>query len=195
MIKVLLFDFDGTIADSFASFIEIAGKLAKKHNFPPLPLEELEKFRAEDPRALIKQLKIPFYKIPLLAIDMKKMQQEYIPRIHPFAGLPEVLYELKKKGFTLGILTSNGKENVKQFLKNNNLYIFDYIHSDSSLFGKDKAIRNFLKQHTFSKEDVIYVGDEIRDIQACGKVGIKIMSVTWGFNSKQGLVKYIIQSI
>lgn len=189
MKKVLLFDFDGTIADSFENFLEIFAVLANKYHFSLLSREELEKLRSEDARTLIKHLKIPFYKIPFMARDMKKLQLEKIQYIKPFAGLPRVLTQLKEQGYTLAILTSNGKANVQSFLTNNNIDLFTYIHSDSNIFGKDKVINKFLKQNKLQKAEVLYIGDEIRDIQACKKVGVQIASVTWGFNNKEGLTK------
>lgn len=187
MKKILLFDFDGTIADSFEHFVTIVNTLAEKHNFRKTSSEDLEALRSEGAKNVIKALQIPLYKIPFIAINMKQLQQEQIATIKPFTDLPEVLHQLKKNGYLLGILTSNGKENVELFLKNNNLDIFDYLSSDTSIFGKAKAIRNFLKQHNLQKEHVLYVGDEIRDIDACKKVAIEIIAVTWGFNSKKGL--------
>jgi phosphoglycolate phosphatase len=190
MYKVLLFDFDGTIADSFESFLEIISKLSIKHNLQQVPRSELEKLRGEEPRAIIKRLKIPFYKIPFLARDMKKMQYEHIAQIKSFKALPEVLHTLKSMGYKLGIITSNGKENIELFTKNNDIAIFDYIYTDTSMFGKDRMIRKFLTQHAVPKDQVLYVGDEIRDIQACQKVGMKIAAVTWGFNTVDGIKKY-----
>ena len=189
MNKVLLFDFDGTIADSFDNFLEIVETLSDKYNFPKIPLEEIEKSRALDARTLVKRLKIPLYKIPFLAHDMKKMQKEKIAQLHSFKALPEVLISLKNKGYTLGIITSNAKENVELFLKNNNIEVFDNIVGDAGMFGKDKLISNFLKQNDISKSDALYIGDEIRDIHASQKAEVKIVAVTWGFNSKAGLSK------
>lgn len=187
--KVLIFDFDGTIADSFDNFLEIVETLSDKYNFPKIPLAEIEKSRSLDAKTLLKQLKIPLYKIPFLARDMKRMQKEKIAQFHVFKGLSEVLSELKSKGYYMGIITSNGEENVKLFLKNNNIEVFDEIVGDAGMFGKDKLIRTFLKNNTFSKSDALYIGDEIRDIHACKKAGVKIAAVTWGFNSKEGLAK------
>jgi len=53
MSKILLFDFDGTIADSFDNFLEIVNKLSIKYNLPTLPPEELEKLRSEEAKAII----------------------------------------------------------------------------------------------------------------------------------------------
>jgi phosphoglycolate phosphatase len=190
MKKFLLFDFDGTIADSYESFLEIVDRLIVIYHLPKISRAELETFRAEEPRALIKRMNIPFYKIPFLARDMKKMQKEHIHTMQLFKGLAEVLNTLKNKGFVLCIVTSNGRDNVEQIIKRNKIDIFQYIYSDSSMFGKDAVLRKFMKQHGVAKEDILYIGDEIRDIQACQKVGIKVAAVTWGFNSKEGLVKY-----
>jgi phosphoglycolate phosphatase len=189
MNKILLFDFDGTIADSFENFLAIVDILSVKHNLMKLPREELEKLRGEEPRTLMKRLKIPFYKIPFLGRDMKVLQKQKITKIKPFHDLPEVLLAIKNLGYTMGILTSNAKENVELFLKNNNIEIFSYIYSDSSMFGKAGVINKFLKQNAVPKGNVFYIGDEIRDIEACKKAGIKIIAVTWGFNTKEGLRK------
>lgn len=190
MKKTLLFDFDGTIVDSFANFLEITDILSTKYNFQFIAQDELDELRSQDANTLIKRFKIPLYKLPFMARDFKKMQKEQIEHLKPCTGLPEVLHKLKKSGYDMGILTSNGEENVRRFMRQHKMDIFTYIYSDSSMFGKDKVLRKFLKNHALKKEQVLYVGDEIRDIQACKNVGIPIVAVTWGFNSKTGLVKH-----
>lgn len=79
---------------------------------------------------------------------------------------------------------------IADSLENNELDIFDYIYSDASIFGKDKVIRSFLKQKAIAKDQAIYSGDETRDIQACKKLGLKMIVVSWGLNSKEGLLNY-----
>ena len=189
MAKVILFDFDGTIADSFNSFLEILDVLSDKYHLNKIPPGELNAFRSEDAKTLLRKLKIPIYKIPFIARDMKRLQREKMLKIKPFKNLPEVLLELKKMGFELGILTSNGRENVSEFLKLNNINVFEYIYDNASLFGKERTINRFVKNQNIQKNNLIYVGDEIRDIFASKKAGIKIISVSWGFNSRVGLEK------
>ncbi len=188
MVKVLLFDFDGTIADSFENFLSILKTLSQKYRLPQLTSSEIEALRDEDARNILKKFKIPFYKIPFLARDMKKLQEENISKIHLFKEIPDTLKELKRRKYTIGIITSNSQKNVEMLLRKNKIAdVFTYIHSDTSLFGKDKVIKKFMKMHKLFANDVLYIGDEIRDIKACRKAGVKIAAVTWGYNSKKGL--------
>jgi phosphoglycolate phosphatase-like HAD superfamily hydrolase len=96
------------------------------------------------------------------------------------------LKELKKAGFSLGIITSNSEKNVKNFLEINEIFdIFDFIHSGRNLFGKDKVIKQLFKKKKIAKNSIIYVGDETRDIEMAKKIGIPIIAVSWGFNAKE----------
>lgn len=188
MRKVILFDFDGTIADSLEGFFDMMYVLAKKYRFRSVSREEFDQLRAESAYTVLKKLQIPWYKIPFIARDMKRMQQAEIDNLKSIKGIIPVI-KILKTTYDLGIVTSNSRANVEAFLKKNNIAFFHYLHTDSSLFGKDKILRGFLRKYNLTKDDVIYVGDEIRDIEACQKVGIKIIAVAWGFTIKKGLEK------
>jgi phosphoglycolate phosphatase-like HAD superfamily hydrolase len=111
-----------------------------------------------------------------------------IPHLQLFAGMKPVLRSLKQQGNHLGIVTSNSRENVVAFLTAQALPdIFDFVESGLTLFGKDKVLQRVVKQQRLNPADMIYVGDETRDIEAARKMGIQIISVTWGFNSEQAL--------
>jgi phosphoglycolate phosphatase len=55
---------------------------------------------------------------------------------------------------------------------------------------RQRVLTQVLKKQKIDKTEAIYVGDEIRDIEAAQKVGMKIISVTWGFNAKESLQKF-----
>jgi phosphoglycolate phosphatase-like HAD superfamily hydrolase len=190
MNKILLFDFDGTIVDSIMSVFEVTNQLSEKYGFKKIEAKDIERLRGNSAKDILKELNISLFKIPFIGKDIKDNLRKKVVQLQPIKGLKEVLRELKEKGYILGILTSNGKENVEAFLKKQELEIFTYIYSDSSIFGKDKVLNSFLKKNNVAKEDVIYVGDEIRDIQACQKAHIPIIAVTWGFNTEAALKKY-----
>lgn len=189
VIKYILFDFDGTIANSFNSFLEIVNVLSDKYHLNKISPTEIDLLRSEDAKTLIKKMNVPFYKLPFLAHDMKKLQRKMIKNIKPIEKMPDILQELKKD-YKLGVLTSNGYDNVNEFLELNQINYFDYIIDNVSLFSKDRAINKFLNKHKINKNEIIYLGDEIRDILACKKANVEIISVSWGFNSKEGLHKF-----
>lgn len=186
--KILLFDFDGTIADSLDMVVTIYNSFAKKYHLPTMTSKKKEELRGLSAREVISQITISKLLLPKIILEGKKEFARNLPLIKPFPELQRVMAELAKE-CRMGIVTSNDSTNVKQFLLSNNLDYFDFIYSDKSLFGKGKVIKNVLKKYNFKKEHVIYVGDEVRDIDAAREAGIKIASVTWGFNTRESLAK------
>lgn len=189
MIKTIIFDFDGTIADTLSVIVKLFNKNSKKYHLPKISKKELENLRSMEPIEIIKKYGISLIEIPFIANKIKKDLNSEIDKAEMQTGIRELILELKSKKYRMGILTSNAKENVEKFLNSNKLSVFDFIHSELNLFGKNRSLENIIKKFSLKKEEVIYVGDEVRDIDACKEAGIKIISVTWGFNKKKILAK------
>lgn len=189
--KVVIFDFDGTIADTLPYILEIINLHAHEFGYKKLSTEKFGDLRNKSPKEIIRQFKIPFLKLPFILIRGRSELKKKMDRIDLFPGIKQVLETLKKQGITLGILSSNSEENVMEFIKNHHLEkTFDFIHSEFNLFGKAEALKNLLKKNKVKSDEVIYIGDEVRDIEACKKLGLEIIAVTWGFNSKEALIKF-----
>ncbi len=188
--KNIIFDFDGTIADSLRSGIDLFNTIHHKYKLPFVTDEDIEQFRNEGVFALKKRLKIPFYRIPILIKEIRMLIKGEIDAVHPFPGMPEFLRELKEQGYSLSILTSNSEENVKRFLKNHNLELFTDIHGGSGVFNKHKKLKQFIKRLGATKANSIYVGDEVRDIVSARKLGIPMIAVSWGYNTKAILERF-----
>lgn len=186
--KVLIFDFDGTIADSLQLLVEVFNKLAFKYNFESASKKKVEDLRGKNAKEAIDELKIPKHKLPIIFIDGRREFFRGVSDLKVFPGMRELFLSLKKN-YQLGVVTSNSVENVKSFIERNGMDIFDFIYSDKSLFGKGKVIKGLIKKYNFNAEDLIYIGDEVRDIEAAKTSNIKIISVSWGFNTKEVLLK------
>lgn len=181
--KYIVFDFDGTLADTIDLAINIFNKIAHEYNLKEIKEEDKLALSTQKPKDLLKIYDITKIKVVLLLLRIRKEMGLHLNELKIVNDIKEALQELKDAGFRLGILTSNSKNNVGAFLDNNGLSdLIDFIYSGKSLFGKDKVMKSMLDQERISKEDIIYVGDEIRDIEACKKVGIPVISVTWGLN-------------
>jgi len=187
MLKVIIFDFDGTLADTIDILLNITNRLSAEFGFKSATKEELAQLSNLTSWQILRYSGISIFKFPLLIRKLKAELRNEIPNIQLFPGIKEVLLEFKKLGFQLGIITSNSRENVLASLEINGLQgIFTFIYSGST-FGKHKVIKRWLKKERINAEEVIYVGDETRDIDAAKKTGIKIIAVSWGFNSQSAL--------
>ncbi|MGB3694398.1 MAG: HAD hydrolase-like protein [Spirulinaceae cyanobacterium] len=189
--KVIIFDFDGTIADTQEAFINILNRLSPEFGYQPTTPVEVSQLRHLSSREIIKRSQIPLVKIPFLLRKAKVELGKEIATISPITGMPETLLELQNQGHYLGIVTSNVQENVVGFLgKNSCQEMFEFIYHGTSLFGKHKIINRVIRDRHLSPNNVFYVGDETRDVQAAQKSGIKMIAVSWGFNSQEILATY-----
>lgn len=190
MLKVIIFDFDGTLADTIDVLLSITNRLSVEFGFKSATKEELAQLINLTSWQILMYSGISIFKLPLLIRKLKAELRSEIPNIQLFPGIKEVLLELKNSGFQLGIITSNSRENVLVSMKKNGLQdTFDFIYSGTT-FGKHKVINRWLKKQNINREQVVYVGDEIRDIDAAKKTRIKVIAVGWGFNSQETLAAH-----
>lgn len=189
--KVIIFDFDGTIADSHNTLVEITNRLSSEFGYKPIDPEKALQLKNLSSSDIVKQSEISLFKIPLLLRRVRVELGKEIQHLKPIAGIEKSLQELKKQGYQLGIITSNIEENVEFFLENNHLReLFDFVSASKTIFGKHRAINKFIAQNQLNKNKVIYVGDETRDIVAAKDSNIKVIAVGWGFNSVKVLAEY-----
>ena len=189
--KVILFDFDGTIADTYQAITNITNQLSVEFGYKALSEDELSLIKNLSSREIVKLSEIPVFKLPFLVRRVRSELSKEIAELEPIAGIKRVLAELKNQGYVLGIVTSNNKENVDIFLAKNNLdHLFRYIYSGTAIFGKHRVLNQVIKEHRLAKADVIYVGDETRDIRSARKSKIPIAAVSWGFNAAEILAEH-----
>lgn len=188
--KTIIFDFDGTIANTEEVLLSIINRLSSEFGYKKITKKDINKFKNQTALSVFKSWGIPLIKLPLIIRKSRQLLHQEIEMVPLKKDIANTLQKLKNKGHQLGILTSNSKENTEKFLKKHKLQIFTFIHSEKNIFGKDKALKHLLKHHNLNLDEVVYVGDEVRDIDSCKKAGVKIIAVTWGFNGKEILVKH-----
>ncbi len=184
----LIFDFDGTLADTFPAIIEMVNDHAEEFHIQPLDEHDVEALRGLSNLEIIRKYNIPLTKVPGLILRSQKELHRRLGDVDLFPGIRELVRELKDEGFGLGILTSNSRENVQKLLRARDLDIFDFIHSESNLFGKNRALLHLMRVHGLKREEVVYVGDEMRDIDACRRIQVSIIAVSWGFHRREMLL-------
>lgn len=187
----IIFDFDGTLIDSFRSAIEKFNILADEFNYRKVRDDEVESLRGVSSIELIKYFRMPLYKIPRILLKARAMMRSEMQILPPFANLSSVLHKLRDENVKLGVLTSNSSENVLTWLKRNNMEnLFDFVYGESSFFGKSHALKKVIKTYQLDQSSTFYVGDETRDIEAAKTCNIHAIAATWGFNSEEILSQY-----
>jgi HAD superfamily hydrolase (TIGR01549 family) len=192
-VKCLIFDFDGTLADTYRLALD-ALKAAVKKRGMQLP-EDVESFRDMSLKDILRKYNVSWKDQLLFAREYRKGLEKRMDEVKTFLGMKETLVKLSKK-YRLGVLTSNSVGNVKRFLNNNGLEsLFDFVESGIPMLGKHRRLKRAANKHGYKNSEVIYVADEARDIEAAKKAGIGIVAVSWGFNSESCLRRYGVNDV
>ena len=158
MVKLIIFDFDGTLVDSKEVSIGIYNQLAEKYNTNKI--ENIQNVRKLPLLEQIKTLDIPLYKLPLFAADFTKQYKHSQKNIPMVTGIRELLIELKGQGYQLAIVSSNSESNIRDFFLENQLDVFETVINSANILGKDKVIKKLMNTHKLNPPEVLYVGDE-----------------------------------
>lgn len=185
--KHVVFDFDGTLADSLPVVIELAQELVPGFELTP---EEIEKLRNMSARQVIKYSGVPYWKLMRSLMKGKKLFAQRINEVELFPGIANMLKTLHQEGFTLSIVSSNASATINRVLEREKVdqYITG-VYGNLGLFNKSRAFKKVLRDQKTKASDVVYVGDEVRDIETARKAQVPVISVTWGFNGTEVLQK------
>lgn len=185
--KHIIFDFDGTLADSLPVVIEIAREVVPKLD---LSDQEIAQLRNMSAREVIKYSGIPYWRLLRLLMKGKKLLSARLDELQIFPGIAEVLKQLHAKGFQVAVVSSNTEENIRKVLHREKIesYVAG-VYGNLGLFNKSRAFKAVLRDQRAQAHDAIYVGDEVRDIEAAKRGHIPVISVTWGYNGEDVLKK------
>jgi phosphoglycolate phosphatase len=182
--KVVIFDFDGTVADTLQTVVSVLNSLSRSFGYKFIEQKDVEDLRNKNPEEILKFLEISYFKVPFIARKATHALSSTMSELKPMPHIEASLVYLKSKGYTLGIVTSNSVKNVQTFLQSNDIAYFDFIYS-CGLFRKRSVLHKLAKQFkTESSQPLIYIGDETRDVDAAKHAGMKVIAVTWGLNAR-----------
>ena len=180
--RLAIFDFDGTLADSFPFFMQAQQSLAEKHGFASVRPDQVESLRRSSVAEILKRSRLPAWKLPRVARDFRAMMRD-AQGVRLFDGVDAMLAELATRGVVLGLLTSNARDNVERVMGAGSFARFAHVDCGMSILGKRPRIRSMLRDAGVRPADAIYIGDQDSDGEAANAEGAAFGAVGWGYGA------------
>lgn len=188
--RLVAFDFDGTVADSFDCFLRVLNQTAQTHGFRTVEPSMFDELRGMSSDEIRRYLKIPWWKIPRIATAMRRGMFDRIDEVKLFPGVESMWQTLAQSGVRLGIVSSNSYENISRVMGADNLKLISHFECNIGLMGKRRPLRRLLKQSGITNSAALYIGDEKRDAEAARAAGWDFIGVAWGYAKPEALRPY-----
>jgi phosphoglycolate phosphatase len=185
--RLAIFDFDGTLADTFPWFARVIDGVAEEFGIARIGVAERQILRSCHAREILARLKVPMWQVPRIARRMRQLKALEAERLPLFPGVVELLRALAQHGVARAIASSDAEANVRATLGPENARLIDHYACGASLFGKSAKLRRVMQRFGVPPTETIYVGDELRDAEAARVAGIAFAAVSWGYSAPDAL--------
>jgi phosphoglycolate phosphatase len=185
--QLAIFDFDGTLADSWPFFVSVYNELAAKYDLRRVAEAEVPTLRRMGAREVMRHVGVPASKLPRIAADFVARMRAHRQAVPPFAGAPELLIDLHRQGIALGIVSSNAHDNITAILGRDAAAAVRYYACGMSIFGKRSHLRKVLRQSGMDTRAAVYIGDQPTDLEAAHAAGLAFGAVAWGYGDIERL--------
>ncbi|NHZ91757.1 HAD hydrolase-like protein [Massilia sp. CCM 8733] len=185
--RLAIFDFDGTLADSFPFFQSVYNALADQHGLRRIEGDQVAHLRGMSTREIMRHIGMPAWKMPMVSKSFIAKMSENAASIALFDGVAGALRALAGAGVMLAVVSSNSEHNVRRVLGPELSALFAHFECGMSVFGKASRIRKVVRQSRVGAADALYVGDQGTDAEASAKAGVAFGAVAWGYAPAEAL--------
>jgi phosphoglycolate phosphatase len=187
--RAVLFDFDGTLADTAADLARPLNRLRTARGLPELPLDMLRPFASAGVRGLLEAgLGIlpehPEFK-PLREAFLKHYAEEICVDTRLFPGMEELLAAIEARGLRWGIVTNKATSLTHLLVATLGLQARAacVVCGDTTphLKPHPASLLHAAKLLALAPQDCVYLGDDKRDVDAARAAGMRSVAVEWGY--------------
>ncbi len=178
--RLVIFDFDGTLADSLPWFRASFQDMIARFDLAPVRDDEVEGLRGMSAREIMARLNVSMWQLPAIVSDMRKRKLAAASEISLFKGIPAMLDELRRNSIKTAIVSSDSEASVRQVLGPTAARI-DRFDCGAAMFGKHWKFRRVARKLGVKPSETICIGDELRDIDAAKAAGMDSGAVAWGY--------------
>lgn len=200
MYKGIIFDLDGTIADTLKSIAVSANRVLKECGLEPRPIDEYRYYAGDGADTLIRRSLSAAGDLD--GVNFNRAYKKYGEifekdctfEVKVFDGMMEALKQIKGKGIKLGVLTNKPHDRavtVVGVLFGNE--IFDIVIGQQEGLAKKPDPTGAIlmaEKLGIDPRDCMYVGDTDVDMETGKRAGMYTVGVLWGFREKQELLDH-----
>ena len=186
--RLVIFDFDGTLADSFPWFSRVVNDIADRYRFKRVEPHEIDALRTMSARELMHRQGVAAWKMPFIAHHVRQRKSKELDQTRLFDGVNQMLVRLSDADIDLALVSSNSEGNVRAILGPEIANRFRFYECGVSMFGKSSRFGRVLRRSDTPARDAICIGDEIRDLDAARRQGIAFGAVAWGYTAADALI-------
>lgn len=196
-ISTIVFDLDGTLLNTLEDLADSTNYALRQYGFAERTLEEIRAFVGNGVRKLIERALPEGAENPLFNSVFSCFKSYYVDHCMEktglYAGIPEMLHELKSAGYHLAIVSNKLQSGVDELYEH---YFSDTVEvavgERPELNRKPAPDMVLLALETLgvSTDEAVYVGDSDVDVATARNSGLPCISVLWGFRDKEFLVQH-----
>ena len=183
----IIFDFDGTIAQTLHLLLYLPEELLRLTAVKEITHAEIDYLKRHGILKFLQLLRVSPLRLPKMITELQRLFARHIHNIPLVEGITDALESLHNRPAQIGIITSNTRQNVEAYLEFHQLNMVSFVYADRSILGKHRVISRALKERRIDPDTTLYIGDEVRDVEAARKSGIRSVAVTWGFSHREAL--------
>jgi len=184
----VLFDLDGTLADTAPDLAAALNRLRADQGLEPVPLERLRPFASAGARGLVHAgLGVkpgdPDYEA-LRTAFLEAYRESTCVETRLFPGIPELLAELGRRGIAWGIVTNKATRFTDRIVEALGLSPACVVCGDTTEHIKPHPapLLHAAAQLRAPAPACLYLGDDLRDVQAALAAGMRAVAVAWGYH-------------
>lgn len=195
-VRAVLFDLDGTLLDTIEDLADSLNHILARYGLPLHTVAEVQQLVGNGiPKLLERAVSADTPKE-----QIGEMYREFLAwyqthcrvRTRPYPGIPELVDELKRRGFRLAVISNKADPATQELISHFFGDRFDFVlgAAEGRKLKPDRAmIEAALDALSITADEAVYVGDSQVDVQTAGNAGMPCVSVTWGFRSRKTLLE------
>jgi phosphoglycolate phosphatase len=186
--RAVLFDLDGTLADTAPDLAAALNKLRADQGLEAVPLERLRPFASAGARGLVHA----GFGVKPGDEDYNALREAFLEAYREntcvetrlFPGIAELLAELGRRALAWGIVTNKATRFTERIVATLGLTPACVVCGDTTehLKPHPAPMRHAAEQLKLAPGECMYLGDDLRDIQAARAAGMRAIAVGWGYH-------------